>query len=32
LLPGTGFARGSGLAVNPLPPEDAARFLRDARR
>jgi UDPglucose--hexose-1-phosphate uridylyltransferase len=31
VLPGTGFARGSGLVVNPLPPEDAARFLRDAR-
>ncbi len=31
LLPGTGFARGSGLVVNPLPPEDAARFLREGR-
>ncbi|HLK10482.1 MAG TPA: galactose-1-phosphate uridylyltransferase [Candidatus Binatia bacterium] len=32
LLPRTGFASGSGLHVNPLPPEDAARFLRDVAR
>lgn len=25
-----GFAAGTGVHLNPLPPEDAARFLRDA--
>ena len=30
LLPRTGFAAGSGFSVNPMPPEDAARYLRDA--
>jgi UDPglucose--hexose-1-phosphate uridylyltransferase len=30
LVRGAGLEWGSGLHVNPMPPEDAARFLRDA--
>ena len=29
LLPPAGFDWRSGFQVNPMPPEDAARFLRD---
>ena len=29
LVPGADFEASSGLYANPIPPEDAARFLRD---